>query len=119
LHVAAQVLKDASKPMNIKEITGAVLAAGWRTSGKTPAATLYAAATLEIAAKGKQPRYRKVERGLFEHTGVEVGAEGSAMLTVARLLEVLAGFDPDASAPQIILERLDPALAASVAPALY
>ena len=71
LDAAAKVLKDAGKPMNFKDITEAVLAAGWTTSGKTPAATLYAAAIREIAAKGKDARFRKVERGLFEHTGVE------------------------------------------------
>lgn len=71
LDTAARILKDAGKPMNFKEITDAVLASGWRTNGKTPAATLYAAATREIAAKGKLARFRKTERGLFEHTGVE------------------------------------------------
>jgi len=71
LDAAADVLKKAGKPMGFKEITEAVLAAGWRTNGKTPAATLYAAAIREIAAKGKQARFRKTERGMFEHTGVE------------------------------------------------
>jgi hypothetical protein len=71
LDTAAQVLKDAGKPMNFKDITDAALAAGWRTNGKTPAATLYAAAIREIAAKGKLARFRKTDRGLFEHTGVE------------------------------------------------
>lgn len=69
LDAAARVLKDAGKPMNFKEITEAALAAGWRTNGKTPAATLYAAAIREIAAKGRQARFRKTERGMFEHTG--------------------------------------------------
>jgi hypothetical protein len=70
------VLKKAGKPMGFKEITDGVLALGWKTSGKTPAATLYAAATREIAAKGKQARFRKTERGMFEHSGVEAGQEG-------------------------------------------
>ena len=40
---------------------------GLRTSpgGKTPEATLYAAMTREIAAKGRESRFKKVERGLF------------------------------------------------------
>jgi hypothetical protein len=71
LDAAAQVLKEAGKPMNFKEITDAAIAKGWKTSGKTPAATLYAAAIREIAAKGKESRFRKTERGMFEHTGVE------------------------------------------------
>ena len=38
----------------------------WKTSGKTPAATIYAAIIREIAAKGSESRFRKVERGKFE-----------------------------------------------------
>jgi hypothetical protein len=73
LDTAAQVLKDAGEPMGFKEITDGAIARGWKTSGKTPAATLYAAAIREIAAKGRQARFRKTERGMFEHSGV--GAE--------------------------------------------
>jgi hypothetical protein len=43
-----------------------MLATGmWTTGGKTPAATIYAAIIREIAAKGDQARFRKVERGKF------------------------------------------------------
>ena len=34
-------------------------------SGKTPEATLYAAIIREIAAKGKEARFAKHDRGLF------------------------------------------------------
>jgi hypothetical protein len=71
LDAAALVLKKAGKPMNFKDITEKVLALGWKTSGKTPQATLYAAAIREIAAKGKQARFKKTDRGLFEHTVAE------------------------------------------------
>ncbi len=71
LDAAAQVLKDAGKPMGFKEITDGAIAKGWKTNGKTPQATLYAAAIREIAAKGKKARFRKTERGMFEHSGVE------------------------------------------------
>jgi hypothetical protein len=71
LDAAAQVLKDAGKPMNFKDITDGALAKGWRTNGKTPQATLYAAAIREIAAKGKDARFSKTERGMFEHSGVQ------------------------------------------------
>jgi len=37
--------------------------------GKTPEATLYAAILREIGAKGGQARFKKVDRGLFEHAG--------------------------------------------------
>ena len=33
--------------------------------GKTPEATLYAAMLREITAKGKESRFKKVDRGLF------------------------------------------------------
>jgi hypothetical protein len=36
-------------------------------NGKTPKATLYAAIIREIAAKPKETRFRKVERGKFEY----------------------------------------------------
>ena len=35
-------------------------------AGKTPHATLYAAMLREITAKGKEARFTKVDRGLFE-----------------------------------------------------
>jgi len=73
LDAAAQVLRKAGKPMGFKEITEGALALGWKTSGKTPAATLYAACIREIAAKKKNSRFRKTERGMFEHSGVEAG----------------------------------------------
>ncbi len=52
--------------MNAGQIVETALAAGlWTTSGKTPAATIYAAMLREIAAKGAGSRFRKVRRGLF------------------------------------------------------
>ena len=38
----------------------------WATGGKTPWATLYAAVIREIAAKGKESRFKKTGRGLFD-----------------------------------------------------
>jgi len=67
LDAAAKVLADAGKPMNTKEIVQTMLAKGlWKTGGKTPAATIYAAIIGEIAAKGKDARFRKTGRGQFE-----------------------------------------------------
>ena len=66
LSLAADVLKNATTPMDCKTIVEKVLAKGlWKTKGKTPAATLYAAIIREIAAKGKDARFKKVERGQF------------------------------------------------------
>jgi len=67
LTLAAEVLKDAKAPMDCKAIVEKVLAKGtWHTKGKTPAATLYAAIIREIAAKGKDARFKKTDRGMFE-----------------------------------------------------
>ena len=67
LDAAAKVLADAKEPLNSKEMVARMLAKGlWQTSGKTPAATIYAAIIREIASKGDASRFRKVERGKFE-----------------------------------------------------
>jgi len=67
LTLAADVLKDTKAPMDCKAIVEKVLAKGlWQTKGKTPAATLYAAIIREIATKGKEARFRKTDRGMFE-----------------------------------------------------
>ncbi len=67
LDAAAKVLAEAGKPMNTKEMVEQMLAKGlWKTNGKTPAATIYAAIIREIATKGDQARFRKVGRGKFE-----------------------------------------------------
>src|SRR5688572_6030238 len=42
LNAAAQVLKDAGKPMRCKDMVEKMLSDGlWKTEGKTPAATIY------------------------------------------------------------------------------
>ena len=67
LDAAAQVLADADEPLSVKEIVASMLERKlWQTSGKTPSATIYAAMTREIAAKGGDARFRKVARGKFE-----------------------------------------------------
>jgi len=65
LDLAAQVLAEAGEPLAARQIAERVLAAGWKTRGKTPEATLYAAIVREIANKGDQARFRKVARGRF------------------------------------------------------
>jgi hypothetical protein len=69
LDLAAKVLASAREPLNAKTIAERAVAAGWKTSGKTPHATLYAAMIREIAAKGKDARFRKTDRGLFASSG--------------------------------------------------
>ena len=67
LDAAATVLASAKEPMQAKAIVEQVVKRGlWKPgAGKTPHATLYAAMTREIAAKGKDARFRKVDRGQF------------------------------------------------------
>ena len=67
LDAAAKILADAKEPMGCTDIVEKALASGmWKTKGETPAATIYAAVIREIAAKGKESRFRKAGRGLFE-----------------------------------------------------
>ncbi|KKM79440.1 hypothetical protein LCGC14_1349850 [marine sediment metagenome] len=67
LDAAAQVLAEAGEPLNTKTMVERMLAKGlWKTNGKTPAATIYAAIIREIATKGAGARFRKVDRGRFE-----------------------------------------------------
>jgi hypothetical protein len=65
---AVQVLKTAGGgPLGCKEMVERMLAKGlWKTNGRTPQATLYAAIIREIAAKGKDARFHKTDRGQFE-----------------------------------------------------
>jgi hypothetical protein len=56
--------------MRCKGIVEQAIAKGlWSTSGKTPHATLYAAIIREIADKGKDARFEKVDRGQFRIRG--------------------------------------------------
>ncbi len=79
LDCAAAVLAEAGKPMNTGDMVKRMLDTGmWKTGGKTPAATIYAAIITEIAKKGAASRFRKVERGMFELTAAGVAAVTAA-----------------------------------------
>ena len=67
LDAAAKILAEAKEPLNTKDMVERMLAKGyWQTTGKTPAATIYAAIIREVSAKGDKARFRKVSRGKFE-----------------------------------------------------
>jgi len=67
INLAAEVLAETKTPLDCKTIVEKVLAKGtWKTSGKTPAATLYSAIIREIGKAGDKARFRKVDRGQFE-----------------------------------------------------
>ncbi len=66
LDIAAEMIAKSNKPMGCKEIVDRAIEKWlWKTKGQTPSATLYAAIIREIAKKGKDARFKKVDRGLF------------------------------------------------------
>jgi hypothetical protein len=66
LDAAALVLREAGEPLDAQSLIARILERGlWKTEGKTPAATIYAAMIREIKAKGSSSRFQKVERGRF------------------------------------------------------
>jgi len=66
LDAAAKVLADAGGPLNCKTIVERDIEKGyWKTNGKTPAGTVYAAILREIQKKGDGARFAKTERGIF------------------------------------------------------
>jgi len=68
LDAAAKVLSTAKEPMSAKQIVEAAIGKGlWQSKGATPHATIYSAMIREIAAKGKDARFKKVNRGRFAH----------------------------------------------------
>jgi hypothetical protein len=71
LDAAAQVLAKAGTPMRSQELITAMADQGlWSSpNGQTPHATLYAAMLREINTKGKDARFKKVDRGQFEFNG--------------------------------------------------
>ena len=66
LDAAAKVLADAGEPLGCKTIVERAIEKGyWKTGGKTPAATVYAAILREIQKKGDASRFAKADRGMF------------------------------------------------------
>lgn len=67
IEAAIRVLANADEPMNCKAMVEAMTAKGLWTSpgGATPEATLYASILREINGKGKDARFKKVDRGQF------------------------------------------------------
>ena len=67
IEAAMIVLRQSSDAMNCKAMVEAMRIAGlWASpNGATPEATLYASILREINAKGKDARFKKVDRGRF------------------------------------------------------
>jgi hypothetical protein len=71
LDAAAQVLAKAGKPMRAQELIAAMAEQNlWKSpGGATPHATLYAAMMREARDKGRESRFKKVDRGMFAFNG--------------------------------------------------
>jgi len=66
LDAAAKVLAETGEALGCKTIVERALEKGyWKTNGKTPQATVYAAILREIQKKGDEARFKKTERGKF------------------------------------------------------
>jgi restriction system protein len=66
LEAALKVLQDEAKPLHYKEITQRILAGKlWRSSGKTPEATINAQLAVNIKKNGKASAFRRAGRGIF------------------------------------------------------
>lgn len=67
LDAAAKVLVESKEPLGCSDIVKTAGEKGyWKSpGGKTPAATLHAAISREIKEKGKDSRFKKVDRGMF------------------------------------------------------
>ena len=73
IDAALRILAKSKEPMNCQAMVDAMSAQGlWTSPGdKTPHATLYASILREINAKGKDSRFKKVDRGQFTAAGHE------------------------------------------------
>ncbi|MEW4451988.1 winged helix-turn-helix domain-containing protein [Bremerella sp. JC817] len=71
LDAAAKVLAESKEPLNAKQMIDAMTEKKYWSSpgGKTPHATLYSAILREINTKGKDARFKKIERGKFTTNG--------------------------------------------------
>jgi len=66
LDAAARVLAESMEPMNCRQIVETAFEKGyWHSDGATPWATIYSAMIREIATKGGESRFKKVDRGRF------------------------------------------------------
>lgn len=69
LDAAAQVLARSKEPLNCRQLIQIMAERGlWKSpAGASPDRTVYSAMLREIATKGKDSRFVRVERGRFAH----------------------------------------------------
>ncbi|RVU46677.1 hypothetical protein EA187_05945 [Lujinxingia sediminis] len=67
IEAAKIVLADASGPLHFNEITRRILERDlWKTTGKTPAATISATLAVDIKYKGEDSDFRRTKAGYYE-----------------------------------------------------
>jgi hypothetical protein len=71
MDAAHRVLAASKEPLNVKTIIAEMAKQGLWSSpgGKTPHSTLAAALGRDIAAKGRESRFKKADRGMFTASG--------------------------------------------------
>jgi hypothetical protein len=71
MDAAHRVLAASKEPLNVKAIVAEMARQDLWTSpgGKTPHSTLAAALGRDIAAKGRESRFKKADRGMFAASG--------------------------------------------------
>lgn len=66
LTAAETVLKGAGRPLHYEELTRRMLESGlWKTTGKTPEATVRGALGVDIRRRGTGSRFLRTDRGMF------------------------------------------------------
>lgn len=66
LEAAAFILKQTGRPMRVKEIAEiAIREQLWGSEGATPWASIASSIIRDIAAKGEDSRFEKIDKGLF------------------------------------------------------
>lgn len=76
---AAEVLRQAGKPLHVRNITSRILELGlWTTQGKTPWSTVNAMIGTEIDRKGEKSRFLKIKPSVYDlkESGLHVDHPG-------------------------------------------
>jgi restriction system protein len=84
LKAACEVLLEAGGPLHYREITKRILEKGlWKTSGKTPVATINAQIAVDIIKHGDLSKFIRVGKGTFALRGTKPAAKEVAPRSTA------------------------------------
>jgi len=86
LKAAYEVLLEAGGPLHYREITKRVLEKGlWKTSGKTPAATINAQIAVDIIKHRELSKFIRVGKGTFALRGTKPAPKGVTLRSVSKV----------------------------------